>query len=89
MSFGQYDLPRSTLFWQKKLVSSSHVRGGHHKLIMRGEHCKLIQFSQTHYIKWHNIWLTLFTHYPINQEWCRPLATTSLVQAVPPPATYV
>ena len=52
--------------------------GGHHKLIVRGGHRMLIPFAQIHYIKGHKIWLTLFTHYPINQN----LTTISLGLAV-------
>ena len=58
------------------------VRGGHFKLIMKGGPGKLIQFAEIHYTKWHNIWLTLSTDYPINQEGCPTQGTTPLGQAV-------
>ena len=52
------------------------------KLIVRGGHRKMINFSKIHYTKWHKIWLTLFICNPINQDWWPPLVTTSLGQAV-------
>ena len=75
---GQVDRERQTPFLLIKLM----LRGRHHKLMVRGGHSNLIQLAQNHSLKCHKIWLTLSTHYPINQEWCLPLGTTSLEQAV-------